>query len=1081
MAIRDKLASYRVGAEEEEAAIPVSDHSVRFASLHHHSTFSYLDGFGLPEQHVRRAAELGYKAMALTEHGNVSSHPQLSDACKEAGIKPIFGCELYTGSEGASEPTESNPLGLTQRKNHLTVLARDQEGYRNLLRMVTQSWREGFYYEPTTTGRMLKEHHPGLIVLSGCTGSLLATSLIGGKNVPEDEAGYARAKRVAAQFKELLGDRYFMECQVFADLEPTRKINPMYERLSEELGIPLVATGDVHYPRPEQNQMQRLLHSVRGGGKSIDQQDQDWEYDVTLALPESDRAVYRALRGTGLSKRAAEQAVLNTEAIAQEVSVDLPEMPHPSYPLPPGVATADDLFRQWINEGWYYRGFHELPKSERREARERVLYEADVMREKGYQDYMLIMSDLVKFAKNSGIPVGPARGSAAASLICYLLRITEVNPMQFSHLVFERFIDRTREDPPDIDLDFDDERRDELKAYAESKYGSEYVANIGTFTAYTSKNSMDDVARAYRIPQREVERVKDVMIERSSGDLRASATIEDTVEQFDQAREVFDKHPELSLAMDLEGNYRGMGVHAGGLVITSEPITDVCAMYSREVKGRLTEVISLDKYDAERMGFLKLDLLSLKTMGIIRACIEEIGMSLEELYEIPLDDEKTIDAFRRNDVIGVFQFEGRSMRTVNRGVKPNNFNEICDVNALARPGPLHSGATEDYVAAKHGHADPEHIHPMLDDITYFTYYQIVYQEQILRIVMEIGNFPWTHAAWIRRIISKKIGEQEFARQGERFMEGAQANGLTWDQADAIWRRCITAGSYAFNAAHCVSYGMLGYWTQWLKQHHPQAFYSASLTKAEGKKDRRELLLRDAWHHGMEIRPPRPHAPSVHWTWAGNELRAGLTQISGVGEKMARAMVDHADEHGAESWADYTTLKGFGPKTAEKIEAFCAEEDPFRIHWLNNSIEEIKKKIERGELPLPRPTHNAYEISEEGRDREEVVWVGMIQNRNIRDLFEFNRSKGAEELDPNTVKRPDLKEWAILQCADGSEQVTWTIDRFKYPRYKDAIWSVDIDNDLVCFRGVLSVYKSRCVGKVTHMWVLEADSDDDGVS
>ena len=1074
MAIRDKLASYRVSGDAAEEAMPVSAGTMRYASLHHHTTFSFLDGYGLPEDHVREAAKLGYKAVAVTEHGNVSSHPQMADACREGGIKPLFGCELYTGSTDAVERTDRNPLGLTQRKNHLTVVARDQGGYKNLLRMVSRAWSEGFYYEPTVTGEMLAEHKDGLVVASGCTGSLLATSLIGGKNVSPEEASYDRAKKVARAFKALLGDAFYLECQVFDGLEATRAINPAYERLSEELGIPLVATSDVHYPRPEQAKMQRLLHATRGGGKSIDQQDQDWEYDITLAIPRSDREVYEALRRTGLSKPAAIEAVLNTERIAEQCSVELPVMPHPSYPLPPGVADSDELFRQWVNEGWYYRGFHELSKSERREAKERVLYESDIMREKGYQDYMLIMADLVRFAKDSGIPVGPARGSAAASLVCYLMRITEVNPMRFSHLVFERFIDRTREDPPDIDLDFDDERRDELKAYAESKYGKDYVANIGTFTAYTSKNSLDDVARAYRIPSREVEAVKEVMIERSSGDLRASATIEDTVEQFDQAREVFDAYPELSLAMDLEGNYRGMGVHAGGLVITSHPITDVCAIYSREVKGKVAEVISLDKYDAERMGFLKLDLLSLKTMGIIRNAIEQIGITLDDLYDIPLDDSKTLQGFYDNDVTGVFQFEGRAMRTVNRDVKPTSFDEVCDVNALARPGPLHSGATEDYVSSKHGLSTPERIHPLLDDITHFTHYQIVYQEQILRIVMEIGNFPWTHAAWIRRIISKKIGEQEFARQGERFMEGAQSNGLTWDQADKVWKRCITAGSYAFNAAHCVSYGMLGWWTMWLKQHHPEIFFAASLTKAEGRHERRSHLLRDAVAHGLAVRAPRPDAVTTGWTAEPGELRAGVVQVPGVGEKMGQAMEAHAREHPVTTWQDFTALKGFGPKTADKLEAFCAEDDPFAIHWLTDRIAEIKDQIVRGELDLPLPSHTASDVSERGRHGEEVVWLGRIQNRNIRDLFEVNRSRGAEELDPATVKRPDLKEWAILQCEDGTEMVTWTVNRFKYPHYRDIIWSVDTDRDLVLFRGVLSVYKSRRVGKVTHMWVLEVE-------
>lgn len=1047
---------------------------MKYRSLHHHTTYSYLDGFGLPEAHVRRATEIEMPALACTDHGNISGHVKLEKAAKAAGVKPLFGCELYTGYV--------DPDRRTQKKNHLTVIAEDQAGYRNLLSMVSRSW-EDFYYEPTTGPENLRDHASGLVVLSGCQGSLLATSLIGGKNIPADEASYDRGLSVARRFKRTFGDAYYLEVQAFPELENACRINQFLESIGRKLHIPLVATRDVHYTRPSESEIQKVLHSTRGFNRqTIEELERRWNWDVKLCPPTTDKLMYKRLRGTGLSHRATLESIHSTEEIAERCTVELPKMEQIRFPVPAGT-TSHGLWLAWLKEGWVLRGIDSKPN--RREYVARLKHEMRIIEGKDFIDYFLFVSDAVKFAKRQGIPVGPARGSAAASLVCYLLQITEVDPIFFSNLVFERFIDVTRQDLPDIDLDFDDDRRKEVKAYLIQKYGMDRVSNIGTFITYKSKIALDDVARAHHIPLAALEPIKSVLLERSSGDLRASATIEDTVEQFEQARTVFERYPELKTAYKLEGQVRGMGVHAAGYVVSNEPIKKVAAIYTRtddkgnvklDEQGEQMTVISMDKYDAEEMGILKMDFLGLSNMGLIRIALELVGMTLDDLYDLPLDDYETIKGFQDNDVVGIFQFNGRAMRSVNEDVRPSTFLEICDVGALARPGPLHSGASSEYAEVKRG-KEIRSLHPLLDNIVTYTNGQIIYQEQILRIVMEIGGFDWTHAAYIRKIISRKIGEQEFNRQWERFKEGAVERGVPEDVAKEIWGYCITAGSYAFNNAHTVSYGMLGYWTMWFKKHHPLAFYVAALIKL---KNETQDLLRDAINHGIEIRPPDVRESEVHWSISGNAILAGFQQIPGIGDKTAAAIVRARDweyEGQINDWDDLAMVYRVGPETIKKIKAFVSHSDPFGVYRLPNVLESVRNQLARGDLGrLPSPTHRAVEVPQSKGTDTLVTFLGQVKHRNLRDIFEVNNKRGTP-LEESEVKYPHLKEWMILTCADETELLSVSFDRWKYPKFKEAIWNLEIDHDLILVRGVKKGWQSWRSIYVTEMWVISPDESD----
>lgn len=1039
---------------------------MRYVSLHHHSTYSYLDGYALPDAHVRRAGELEMGALAMTEHGNVSSHVPLEQAALKAGVKPIFGCELYCGEVGE---------GATQRKNHLTVLAENQEGYSNLLRVVSQGWSD-FYYEPTVSGKVLRLHKAGLVILSGCTGSLLATSLVGGKNVPISEASYSRGADVARRFKKTFGDGYYLEVQAFPELENVRLINQAISRLSRELNIPMVATGDCHYTVPTESEMQQILHNVRAGHrKSLEDMAREWGYNVKLCPPLSDKYMLQRLVATGIPRKQAVQAILNSEEIAQRCSVTLPKLPQLRYPVPVGYTDASQVWRDWLRQGWRYRRCDTLPPRERARYRKQLQYEMSIIESKDFIDYFLVVSDLVKFAKDTGIPVGPARGSAAASLVCYLLRITEVDPMLFPGLIFERFIDLTRQDLPDIDLDFDSERRHEIRSYLVSKYGSAQVSNIGTFTGYKAKNSLDDVARVYKIPQFEVDTVKDLLLERSSGDLRASATIEDTVEQFEAAKAVFDRHPDLAKATLLEGNVKGMGVHAAGLVVSNGPITDVCAVYTRKVKGVMLDVVSPNKKDAEYLGLLKIDVLGLSTMTMLAEALRQAGLTLEDLYEIPLDDPKVIRGFKSNDTVGIFQFDGRAMRSVNAEILPDDFREVCDVNALARPGPLHSGATAEYIDVKRGRKERSYGHPLLEAITGHTHGQIIYQEQILRVVREIGKFEWTHAAYIRKIISQKIGEQAFNAEWGRFWEGAASNGLTEDEAKAIWNNCITAGVYAFNNAHTVSYGMLAWWTMWFKQHHPEVFYVASLMKYDKKKQLE--LLRDAVRHNLEILPPDPVRSGMSWSVEEGALRGGFVQVPGIGDVIAQKMHDYrVSESDLETWWDYMNIKGIGPKKVEACEDFTKSDDPYEVHKLQRTLDLVRGVSRR--LGVPRQTHTSLEIPYARGKDVECVWYGVVSKRNLRELFELHFSRTGEKLNPSDVKDPNLNEWVVMLGQDEDEVLSLTVDRWRYPRFKSALWGIKLDHDVVVIRGIKRGGQARRALYVKQMWVIDPTDDQE---
>lgn len=732
-------------------------------------------------------------------------------------------------------------------------------------------------------------------------------------------------------------------------------------------------------------------------------------------------------------------------------------------------AEAIALIRAWLNFGWEFRiqrtkNINMLKHPQK--YIDQVEHELEIIINKGFVDYFLVTSDIIRWTKDNKIPVGPARGSAAASVVCYLLRITEVDPVQHPHMLFERFIDPTREELPDIDLDFDDERRHEVFAYAARKYGEENTGHIANFTRYRGKNSIDDVSRVYQIPKWDCEIVKNLIIERSGGDSRANDSLEDTFAMFPKAMAVLDRHPELANAVRLEGNYRSVGVHAAGLVISNRPIANFCAVYSRQVSGRQAEVVAYDKKDAAYLGFLKQDFLGLSTMGMIGHALRIIGMDLEDLYRIPLDDEATMRAFQRNDVTGIFQFEGRATRLVCRDVVPDHFQHLADINALSRPGPLFSGMSAQYVDVKHGRKVAEEYHPVVTKYTDWTYGQIIYQEQVLSLIRELGGFPMSRVHAIRQIISQKLGEAQFESMYAEFEHGClELHGIDAKLARRIWRFMATSATYSFNVAHCVSYSMLSFWQQWLKQHHPTAFYAAQLRKVGNGNDakierKRTTLLKDAIKHKIVIRPPDIIDSDADWSpTADHEVTAGFVQIPGIGDKTANVIVDFLESKNwtkaPPKWSDLIAIRGIGPKTIIKIESFALDPDPFNLDKLKRKMKELRRACRRDNPDcLMMPTHTSDSLPREGR--HEVIWAGLPFAIEYKDLVEDERARSGKDVDEilSEINDPDLLKSAVIKCFDdGDEEVYCRFNRWEFPKFQAAIEDIDIARDAIIVKGI----------------------------
>lgn len=752
----------------EDTKIKQSNHKDRFVHLHLHDTYSFVDGFGTPEQYSKKCAELGQSAMATTNHGNVSSHFKWYKECRKRNIKPILGCEMYL-VESAKQIEEKQ-----REYNHITVLAKNNKGYKNLLKLVTKSWLENFYYKPRITLDELKENQEGLIILSGCLSGRVARMITEGKSDNDI------VKEIEMQRKAF--DDYYIEVAPLSFLEGKNAITKLYG-LAKRMKIPMVGTMDCHYVEKKHSKLHEVLLCIQTNtdwnSPSRWKFDQDDFYLKSREEMETSfKEIYPDLDFT--------EALDNTVKIADSVEFEFPKATPMKFPMKEKEKIS--YFKKLCSSGLKKRGL-----SGNKQYIERAKYEIDMIIQKNFVDYFLIVTDLVQWAKKNRILVGPARGSAAGSLVCYLTEITEVDPLPFD-LLFERFIDINREDLPDIDIDFEDRRRHEVKEYLSAKYGEKKVGNIATFSIFHGKSAIVDVARTFKLPFDEIDKLKSMVIERSGGDSRASFTLEDTFtsELFDYPKEMIKKYPQLQYAIDLEGQVRHLSEHASGYIISNENVTDYCAIYQKNGE----QILSIDYADAAEIGLVKIDILGIRTLSALMEMKKKIKETKNidiDYYKLPLDDKKTYKGFCENKLFGVFQFDGQAVNQVCRQIKPTTFEEIGDINALARPGPLNSGSTTMFIERKEGRKKTEYFHPSMKAVTKDTYGIVVYQEQVMKTMREVGNMSWKDTAEIRKLISRSQGVEKFNTFKEKFAVGARENGLTNKEIDTIWSSICTFG------------------------------------------------------------------------------------------------------------------------------------------------------------------------------------------------------------------------------------------------------------------------------------------------
>lgn len=748
----------------------------------------------------------------------------------------------------------------------------------------------------------------------------------------------------------------------------------------------------------------------------------------------------------------------------------------------------EELLWAWLRQGWSYRlkqGWDPTRNGVENYVSQ-IKHEMSQIISKHYTSYFLMVSDIVRWAKDHGIAVGPGRGSSAASVVCWLLRITEPDPLDFPLTDFSRFIDPTREDLPDIDVDFEDERRFEVRAYTEAKYGKAYVGNIGTFTKYKGKNALKDVATVHRAVggsfRSDIERLKGMIVERSGGDSRADAALGDTIAMFEGAQEIYAKYPkEIQIAIDLEGNFRSMSTHSAGVVVASDPIENFTALYTRVVKGHQITAVAVDKYDAEHLHLMKMDLLGLTTMGMLARALRFAGMTLEDLYRLPLDDPATIKAFHDNDVIGVFQFEGRATRLVGRDLRPDNFLELIDVNALSRPGPLFSGTTADYIRVKHGEAGPRAVHPIIDKISAPTKGEIIYQEQILHALAQFGGLPVTKVHDIRRIISKKLGEAAFNSSFEAFAAGAaELHGASRALAAEVWSRVVTSASYAFVYSHSLAYTQIGYWCMWMKIHHPTAFYAAQLAKV--KEEKWPKLIRDAEAHGVPIEGVDLNRSGQTWTpTSDGRVVAGFLQLTGVGPAMADSILADREANGPFLGLEsFSRVKGIGPAKLDKMRNQIEGDDPFGLLRVKLSLDAVRLAIAERDIPLPVPNANSDRILDIEGGRT-LYFVGMVKLKEYKDVIEDERSRTGDAIEDirARLERPDLATSCVLHSYDdGGEDVYVRVTRFDFSKYRKALEELREDIDVIWVEARKSHGGFGASIYVKRLIVIDPEDDDD---
>ncbi len=839
-----------------------------FVHLHVHSEYSLLDGAARIRDLTAQAASLGMKALALTDHGVLYGAIPFYRSCLAAGIKPIIGCELYftAGQRFEKGNRKENPI------YHLLVLAKNETGYRNLMKLSSIGHLEGFHYKPRVDEEALRAHAEGLVCLSACLGGEVSQHLLHDRR---DEA-----LRAALRYRDIFGEDFYLELQDHGMLDQ-KKVNGLMIELARESGIKLAATNDVHYLRAEDAEVQDVLICI-GTGKTTEDEDR-------LKMPTNQLYLKSGEEMEGLFRHVPE-AIAHTSEIADKCNLELAlgRAPLPVFrPVPDGRSSAEYL-SLLCRDGLEARYAHLPDWSEaapaRAEAQKRLAYELAVIESMGFSDYFLIVWDFIRFAHERGIRTGPGRGSSAGSLVAYTLRITDVDPLKYK-LLFERFLNPARVTLPDIDIDFNDERRDEVIAYVAAKYGEEHVAQIITFGTMAAKAAVRDVGRAMNIPYSEVDRAAKLIPNQLGITLAAAQSMSA------ELREARERQPRtaalLDMAMKVEGMPRHASTHAAGVVISQEPLTNYTPLQAGSENTPLTQY-SMEHLEA--VGLLKMDFLGLRTLSILERSLDwiksETGKTID-FHQIRDDDPLTYAMLGRGDTTGIFQLESAGVRRVLKDMKPSEFEDIVSVLALYRPGPMEF--IPKYIQGKHGEAAVQYPHASLEPILSDTYGIIVYQEQIMQIASLMAGFSLGEADLLRRAVSKKKREV-LDEQRNHFVTGSLKQGYSEADANAVYDMIVRFADYGFPRAHAAAYGVLAFQTAWLKAHYPVAFMASMLVSVTGNQRKTAEYVDECRRVGIAVLPPDVNASGVTFTPDGAAIRFGLAAVKNVGTQAIEALL-----------------------------------------------------------------------------------------------------------------------------------------------------------------------------------------------
>jgi len=874
-----------------------------FTHLHVHSHYSLLDGLSKIDEILDKCEKDGMNAIALTDHGVMYGAIEFYQKAKARGIKPIIGVEAYVAPGGMkNKQSKSDALNY-----HLILLAKNEKGYKNLLKLTTLAHLEGFYYKPRVDYDLLENYSEGVIALSGCLSGHIPKTILSGKI---DEA-----KKIILRMKEIFkkGD-FYLELQHHPGLEEQEIANKAMAKLAKELDVPIVATQDSHYINPDDAIAQDILVAVQTGNKVFDEDRLTMKnYDFSLKSPEEMAKSFKDYPS----------AIETTQDIIKkcDIKLDLETIHLPKFDLPEGETDLLIYLRKLVNVGIKKRLKKE---ADTKVVKDRINYEFSIIEKTGYASYFLIVQDFINWAKNNGIVVGPGRGSAAGSLVSYALNVTDVNPLEYD-LMFERFLSPDRISMPDIDIDFTDVRRDEVIEYARQRYGQDRVAQIITFGTMASRMAIRDVGRALGISYSFCDQIAKM--------IPFGYSLKQSLEEVTELRDLCEKDEDakklITYAKKLEGVVRHASTHACGVVITEEPLSNFTPLQYASQSDK-TIVTQYEMHAVESLGLLKMDFLGLKNLTVIENTLKIVKATRGQrikVSDIPLNDDKAFKLLRDGKTIGIFQLESGGMTRYLKQLKPTEMEDIIAMVALYRPGPME--LIPSFIRRKHGLEAPEYIHPKLKKGLERTYGIIVYQEQIIQLAQELGGLTYTEADQLRKAVGKKI-EKLLADQEKKLIEGMIKNGIDKNIARQIWQFIKPFAKYGFNRSHAACYAHIAYETAYLKAHFPSEFMAALMTSESANIDRIAKLVDATRDMGIEVLPPDINESWENFTIvkpekenaSPNKIRFGLTAIKNVGDHLIDAMIHERKTDGPykniEDFIERVNHKDLNKKSLESL-------------------------------------------------------------------------------------------------------------------------------------------------------------------